>query len=100
MMNGMRLMLPMSAESSSARKRTLAPVIPAECIPSSAAELVYVRDHHHSVLYRDAKDGDQAHDAGTLSGKPEINRKNVLPTRAIGILNMIVNVFLSEPKQA
>ena len=31
--------------------------------------------------------------AGTLSGKPEISRKNVLPTSAIGMLKMIVSVF-------
>jgi len=36
--------------------------------------------------------------AGTLKGKPEIKRKVVLPTRAIGILKMIVSVLRSELK--
>ena len=35
-----------------------------------------------------------------LSGKPEINRKNVLPTMASGIFKMIVSVLRRLPKQA
>ena len=38
--------------------------------------------------------------AGTLSGKPEISKKVVLPTSAMGMLKMIVSVLRSELKQA
>ena len=38
--------------------------------------------------------------AGTLNGNPEISRKVVLPTSAMGMLKMIVSVLRSELKQA
>ena len=38
--------------------------------------------------------------AGTLKGNPEMRRKVVLPTSAIGMLKMIVSVLRNELKHA
>jgi hypothetical protein len=59
MTNGIKLMLPISALNNSARKRTLAPVITASQLHASIARLVDVGDHHHPVLYGDAKNRDE-----------------------------------------
>jgi len=56
MMKGIKLMLPIKALNNSARRRTLAPVIYSFAqLHSAIAQLVYVRNHHHPVLHRDAE---------------------------------------------